>query len=206
MRTLHRCFTLLSIFALGLASTATASTSSKTAEDLQAAFNGESNAHARYMAFAQKADKERYGEVASLFRAAARAEEIHAANHAAVIRKLGAHPQAKLDRPIVKSTRENLEAAIKGESYERDTMYPEFINDARTAGLEEAVNTFTNARTAEAEHAKLFSEALNKLPQLKGSKSKSYYVCTVCGYTTAKLDFEICPSCFNPKEKYHKLS
>jgi rubrerythrin len=206
MRMLHTCFTLLSIFALGLASTAAASTSSKTVENLQAAFNGESNAHARYMAFAQKADRERYGEVASLFRAAARAEEIHAANHAAVIRKLGAQPHAKLEEPVVKSTRQNLETAIRGESYERDTMYPEFIQEARAAGLQDAVNTFNEARTAEAEHANLFAEELDKLPQLKGSKSKSYYVCTVCGYTTAKVDFESCPSCFSPKEKYHKLS
>jgi rubrerythrin len=206
MRMLNRCFTLLSVFTLGLASTVAASTSSTTVENLQAAFNGESNAHARYMAFAQKADRERYGEVASLFRAAARAEEIHAGNHAAVIRTLGAQPHAKLEKPVVKSTRENLETAIKGESYERDTMYPEFITEARAAGLQEAVNTFSEARTAEAEHAKLFAEALDTLPQLKGSKLKSFYVCTVCGYTTAKLDFESCPSCFSAKEKFHKLS
>src|ERR1019366_4733743 len=61
-------------------------------DNLQMAFNGESNAHHRYVAFAKKADDEGYGEVASLFRAAARAEEIHASNHSAVIRKLGAEP------------------------------------------------------------------------------------------------------------------
>ena len=67
----------------------------KTLDNLQAGFNGESNAHARYLAFAEKADQEEYGEVASLFRAAAKAEEFHAANHAAVIKKSGRYTPGK---------------------------------------------------------------------------------------------------------------
>ena len=84
-----------------------------TLDNLQTGFNGESNAHSRYLAFAEKADQEGYGEVASLFRAAAKAEEVHAANHAAVIKKMGGTAQAKIETPVVKSTKENLEAAIK---------------------------------------------------------------------------------------------
>ena len=177
-----------------------------TLDNLQAGFNGESNAHARYLAFAEKADQEGYGEVASLFRAAAKAEEVHAANHAAVIKSLGGTPQAKMETPVVKSTTENLEAAIKGESYERDTMYPEFLKQARAEGNRDAVQTFNFAKTAEAEHARLYSEALKNLPKLKGSKAKDYFVCTVCGYTTAKVDFSKCPSCFTHKDNYEKVS
>jgi len=178
----------------------------KTLDNLQAAFNGESNAHARYLAFAEKADQEEYGEVASLFRAAAKAEEVHAANHAAVIKNLGGSPQAKIETPVVKSTKENLEAALKGESYERDTMYPEFLKQARAEGNRDAVQSFNYAKTAEAEHAKLYSEALNNLAKLKGSKAKDYFVCTVCGYTTSQMDFSKCPSCFTHKDKYEKVS
>lgn len=178
----------------------------KTLENLQAAYNGESNAHVRYVAFADRADQEQFGEVASLFRAAAKAEEVHAANHAAVIKKLGGTPQAKIDTPVVKSTEENLQAAIKGESYERDTMYPEFLKQARAEGDRDAVQSLNYAKTAEAEHAKLYSKALNDLPTLKGSKSKDYFVCTVCGYTTAQMDFSKCPSCFTHKDKYDKVS
>jgi rubrerythrin len=177
-----------------------------TLDNLQAGFNGESNAHARYLAFAEKANQEGYGEVASLFRAAAKAEEVHAANHAAVIKNLGGTPQAKIETPVVKSTKENLEAAIKGESYERDTMYPEFLKQARAEGNRDAVQTFNYAKTAEGEHAKHYSEALNNLPKLKGSKAKDYFVCTVCGYTTPQLDFSKCPSCFTHKDKYEKVS
>lgn len=178
----------------------------QTIANLQAAFNGESNAHARYIEFAKKADAEGYGEIGSIFRAAAKAEEVHAANHAAVIKKMGATPEAKIETPAVKSTRENLEAAIKGETYERDKMYPEFIQQAKAARNTDALRTFNLAKTAEAEHAKIYTEALNNLAKLKGSKNKEYFVCTVCGFTTAKIDFSKCPSCFEPKEKYTSVS
>src|SRR3974377_2141144 len=124
-----------------------------TLDNLQAAFNGESNARARYLAFAEKADKEGYGAVASLFRAAARAEEIHARNHATVIKNLGGTPTADVKAPAVKSPKENLDAAIQGESYERDQMYPEFLKQARAEQKSAAVETFNLAKTAEAEHA-----------------------------------------------------
>lgn len=182
-----------------------ADSTNKTLDNLQAAFNGESNAHARYLAFAQKADQEGYGPVASLFRAAAKAEQIHADNHAAVIKKMGGTPSAKIEAPIVKSTKENLEAAIKGETYERDVMYPDFLRAARAERNTDAIQTFNYAKTAEAEHARLYTEALTKLPSLKGA-AVSYYVCSVCGYTTTNLDFSKCPSCFSPKEKYETVS
>ena len=199
---------LLGLVGLGLTSSEAvpAASSSATLDNLKAAFNGESNAHARYLAFAQKADEEGYGDVASLFRAAARAEQIHAANHAVVITKMGGTPEADVKEPEVKSTRENLQAAIKGESYERDTMYPEFIAQARKEGNRDALETLNFAKSAEIEHAKLYTAALGGLDGSKNSKGKTLYVCTVCGYTTEKVDFEKCPSCFNPKDKYVPVS
>ncbi len=192
---------------LGLAALPARSTAETTTlANLQTAFNGESNAHARYLAFAQKANEESYGEVASLFRAAAKAEEIHAANHAVVIKKMGGTPDAKIEAPDIKSTKENLEAAIKGETYERDTMYPDFLKQARAEGNREAVKTFNYAKAAEAEHAKLYTAALNKLAELKGSAAKTYNVCGVCGFTTEKVDFAKCPSCFSPTHMYQTVS
>jgi rubrerythrin len=172
-----------------------------TLENLQTAFNGESNAHARYLAFAQEADKEGYFQIASLFRAAARAEEIHANNHAQEIKALGGTPQAKVEALVVKSTKENLEAAIKGETYERDVMYPEFYKQARNAGIAGAVQTINYASAAEAEHAKLFTAALNNMATMR-VKGVTYYVCTICGYTTTNLDFAKCHTCYSPKDKY----
>lgn len=185
-------------FIVLFALTATAST---TLQNLQTAFNGESNAHARYLAFAQKADAEKYPQAAALFRAAARAEEVHAANHAVVIKMLKGTPEAKIDTPDVKTTAENLQAAIKGETYERDVMYPDFMKQARQEGNTEALQTFTLAKAAEAEHARLYTETAKNAGKMK-QVGKKYYVCTICGMTVTKIDFEKCPACFNPKEKY----
>ena len=156
---------------------------SLTLKNLQAAYNGESNAHTRYQAFAEKAKAEGYLQVASLFKAAATAEAIHAANHAAVIRKLGETPEAKIEKPEVKSTQENLAAAIKGESYERDTMYPQFIEQAKKENNKDAEQTFQFAVEAEKEHAKFYSQAKDNLKDWREAK-KVFYVCPECGYTT----------------------
>jgi rubrerythrin len=175
-----------------------------TLANLQAAYNGERNAHARYLTFAKKADDEGYAGVASLFRAAARAEEIHAANHAVVIKKLGAVAFAKLEKPEVKSTRENLQVAIKGETHERDQMYPAFIQQAERDQIADAVRTFKYALAAEAEHAKLYSEALKNPEAMK--TAMVFYVCPVCGFTTPTLGFEHCPTCATPKEHFEQVS
>jgi rubrerythrin len=177
----------------------------KTLQNLQVAYNGESNARARYLAFAQKAEADGYGKVASLFRAAARAEEIHANNHSEVIRQLGGTPTAEIKAPEVGGTAENLDAAIKGESYERDTMYPDFLNQARQDGVKEAFRSFNLARNAEAEHAKLYSQARSNLNAWKGGQ-QTFYVCPTCGFTTSDLSFEKCPSSFTPRDKFLAIS
>lgn len=177
----------------------------KTLVNLQAAYNGESNARLRYVAYANRAYVEGYGQVASLFRAAAEAEEIHMRNHAEVIRKMGAEPYTILEMPLLRSTKENLEyAADQGEAYERDTMYPEFIKQAQAESNEDAVRTFDLARKAEAQHFRLFTEALGNLENMKG-KSHPYYVCTACGYTTAEPPTGDCVSCSSASEKYQAV-
>lgn len=187
------------------APSAAADASGSTLANLQEAYNGESNAHVRYLAFAAKADEEGYTKVASIFRAAARAESIHAANHAAVIRDLGAEPAAVIDTPVVKITADNLRAAIAGESYERDTMYPEFIATARAERQKDALRSFNFAKEAEAGHAELYTQALDKLESMTGG-TLELAVCPVCGRTVTKLEGEKCPVCFTPTEKYISVS
>ncbi len=183
-----------------------AANAATTLENMQAAFNGESNAHLRYLAFAHRAEADGYGEVATLFRAAARAEQVHAANHAAVIKEMGAVPVSRIETLTVKSTRENLEEAIKGESYERDTMYPDFLRQARADRNERAIVSLNYARTAEIEHAKLYTAALHNLDSLKGTSHAMFYVCPTCGFTVRETNFEKCPSCFTAKESFETIS
>jgi rubrerythrin len=176
-----------------------------TLDNLQAAFNGESNAHATYLAFSAKAKAEGSQKTANLFAAAARAEEIHASNHAKVIRALGGEPKADVKKPQVASTRENLQAALKGESYERDIMYPGFLTQARKEGKADAIQTLNLARNAEIEHAKLYKQALDEFEGWKGA-SANFYVCPVCGWTSMALPAERCPSSFTPKARFQTIS
>jgi rubrerythrin len=108
-----------------------------------------------------------------------------------------------VERPTVKSTRENLAAAIKGETYERDEMYPGFIRQARSDGCGAAARTFSLALAAETEHAKLYTETLANLAHM--TASRLFYVCPVCGFTTSNSAFDRCPTCATPKERFEQI-
>jgi rubrerythrin len=204
MKTLKMFGILGMVAALGLGFamrlTAAEVVAKSTLDNLQAAYNGESNAKARYDAFAAKADAEGYKSVAALFRATSRSESIHAAKHPVAIKKLGAEPKAGIGKSDVKSTKENLEAALKGETYEKESMYPAFIKQADTDKNSGAVMSFKGALAAEVEHAKLFAQALKELDSWKEA-GKEFYVCTVCGFTMSKI-LPKCPVCAAPKSKF----
>ena len=176
-----------------------------TLRNLQAAFEGESNAHAKYAAFAVKADGEGLHGAASLFRAAARAEQIHADYHARVIRKFGSEPAAPIHPLHVKSTIENLNEARASERYEIDSMYPEFIREAKGHNNSAAVRSFECALEAEKTHARLFSEAIAVLDTGWLVGARNFYVCAVCGYTSETPEAERCPNCNLPWEKFEVI-
>ncbi|MGA2807804.1 MAG: rubrerythrin family protein [Terracidiphilus sp.] len=178
-----------------------------TVQNLLAAFEGESNAHAKYTAFASKADEDGLHGAASLFRAAGRAEQIHATNHARVIHQMGGHAECAIHPVEVKSTLENLKAALNGEQYEIDTMYPGFLEEAEEQKNTAAIRTFTGAMEAEKTHARLYSEAIALLVTGKKdswiAEARDFYVCPVCGYTSeTEEEHERCPVCKCPSEKF----
>jgi rubrerythrin len=180
-----------------------AKVSEQTLDNLNAAFQGESNAAQRYAAFARSADAEGHAQAAKLFRATARAESIHRDNHKEAILALGGKVKNfKLDEVKLGTTAENLQAAIKGESYERDTMYPDFLKKAKEDGAKEATRTLLYAEKAEAEHAKLYQSALDNLAK---EQAVPIYVCKVCGYTTTKLPGRNCPSCRESVSQYVRI-
>jgi rubrerythrin len=179
----------------------TAAPASKTLTNLLTAYEGESNASIKYTAFAIKAEVEGFLRAAALFRAAARAEQVHAVHHARIIAKLGGTPHANIHAPEVKSTRENLEAAKAGEEYERDVMYADFIKEAEASGHKDAVHSFTLALKAENVHAQLYGKALANLEAQR--VQTTFYVCLVCGEVTDNPeDAEHCPICNAPREKF----
>lgn len=162
----------------------------KSRANLWEAFKGESQANRKYLAFAQKAEEEGFKNVAKLFRAAAEAETIHALNH---LRTLGE----------IKSTRENLEAAINGETYEFTSMYPKMIEEAKEEKATAAERSFYFANEVEKIHAQLFKKALENLG--KEEKEVDYYVCKVCGYTVEGEPPEECPICKAKKSAFKKV-
>jgi rubrerythrin len=182
----------------------------QTVKNLLAAYEGESNAGAKYAAFAAKADAEGFHGAASLFRAASRAEQIHAANHAKVIVQLGGVVAASLHEQKIGTTLENLKVALDGENYEIDTMYPEFLEEAKKSNATGAVRSMTYAIEAEKTHSRLYGEAL-KLAQAgeKGSwiySTRDFYVCGVCGYTSEDPnEHEKCPVCNLKWEKFEVI-
>src|SRR5665647_706650 len=95
----------------------------KTVENLKGGIKGESTASAKYAAFAQKAREEGNDTIAKLFDAASKSESIHAANHRKVLEALGEKMDDFKPEFEVKTTAENLQAAIEGETYEVATMY-----------------------------------------------------------------------------------
>ncbi len=164
----------------------------KSEKNLKEAFAGESQANRKYLAFAQKAEKDGFPQVAKLFRAAAEAETVHAHNH---LRVMGG----------IKQTLENLKSAVEGEHYEFNKMYPDFLKDAIKEGNKDAERTFNYANEVEKIHHKLYEDALKSVETGKDLAKNDIFVCPVCGYTHEGAPPDKCPVCGTPKEKFKKI-
>jgi rubrerythrin len=163
-----------------------------TTENLKAAFAGESQANRKYLFFAEKAEEEGLKQVARLFRATADAETVHARAH---LRVLGG----------VKSTMENLQSAIDGESYEFSKMYPEFIKQAETEGSQAARRSFDLANQVEKIHHALYSKAFAAVREGNAIVEQAVHVCQVCGMTVEGESPDKCPVCGAPKKQFKKI-
>ena len=164
-----------------------------TTDNLQEAFAGESQANRKYLAFAKKAEADGFPQVAKLFRAAAEAETVHAHAH---LRVLGG----------VKSTAENVQAAIEGEGFEYKEMYPKFLAEAEQEGNQGAVHSFKNALAVEEIHYGLYSQALEAVQSGQDLPAAPIYVCGVCGNTVAGDAPDTCPVCGAPKSQFSEVS
>jgi rubrerythrin len=162
---------------------------SQTEQNLWDAFAGESQANRKYLAFAKKAEREGYPQVAKLFRAAAEAETVHAHAH---LRTLKA----------VESTAENLKTAVAGETHEFKKMYPEMIETAKAEGNTAAERSFNYANEVEKIHADLYQKALDNLGE---QEEVDYHVCSVCGYTCENEPPESCPVCNAKKTAFFEV-
>ena len=158
---------------------------------LKEAFAGESKAHMRNLAFAQKAEEDGFPQIARLFRAVADAERVHAAEY------------IKYLEGVIGETEDNLKAAFENEIKAKTDIYPPFIQEAFALQREDVAWSFSRARDVEERHAKLYKEALAAM--IKEQETK-YSVCQVCGYVfDGELPAE-CPVCKAKKENFKKIS
>lgn len=163
-----------------------------TRKNLQDAFAGESQAHLRYLVYAEAAEREGLTNVARLFRAASFSEQIHATNH---LRNLGG----------VTNTANHLRAGFGGEDFEVKEMYPAYMAVAELQEEKGALRSMTNAMEAEKVHAKLYTDAQAAVDAKKDAALPEIYVCEACGYTMEGEAPERCPICGAVHTRFRKF-
>jgi rubrerythrin len=171
----------------------------KTLSALMEAITGETQAAAKYRAFADAAEKEGHAGIAMVFRATADSEQQHAADQFALAQ--GWDPSVERPQPEeveAGTTKENLQAAIDGETYEFTEMYPRLREVADSEGILDARGIFTLAKLAEEVHAGIYKDLLDNIDNFNGEKYGAVYRCPECGniiYTTRP---NACPICGDP--------
>ena len=163
-----------------------------TNENLQAAFAGESQANRKYLAFAVKAERDGFPQVAKLFRSVAEAETIHAHAHLRAVKGIG-------------ETLENLQAALDGEAHEFKSMYPAFLEKALAEKNKPAEVSFRYALAVEEIHHGLYQRAFEAVKSGKDMSNESIYVCPVCGNTVLGGVPEKCDVCGVAGEKFQEI-
>ncbi|MCX7004011.1 MAG: rubrerythrin family protein [bacterium] len=161
----------------------------KTEQNLQAAFAGESQARNKYTYFASVAKKEGYEQIAEIFLETAENEKEHAKLHFKALSGIG-------------DTAANLKAAAAGEGYEWTTMYPDMAKDARAEGFDEIARMFEGIAKIEKTHQERYLALLKNLESgaVFEKAQKVKWRCRNCGfvYEGTKAP-EKCPVCQHPK-------
>ena len=165
---------------------------SMTEENLKAAFAGESQAHMRYLIFADVAEKEGRPSLARMFRSIAYAERVHATNHYRVLGQ-------------VRDSVPNLETCIEGENYEVAEMYPAYHAVAQLQGEKGAEQSTHFALEAEKIHAQWYTRAKQTVEDSGDIAIGDIYICCVCGHTVDGEAPEFCPVCGARREMFKKF-
>ena len=163
-----------------------------TNSNLQTAFAGESQAHIRYLYFAECAKKDGLANIARLFEAAPASEQIHAGNHLKAL-------------DGIQDTPSNLTAAAGGEEFEIEEMYPSYMAIAEQQAEKKAHRSMQHALQAEKVHLGLYRNASANLSAGKDIGAVEYYVCPVCGFTMEGDPPDICPVCGGRHENFRRF-
>ncbi|MDD3717682.1 MAG: rubrerythrin family protein [Actinomycetota bacterium] len=159
---------------------------------LNDAFAGESMAHMKYMLFADRAEQEGLTEMARMFRAIAYAELVHAGNHLDALGDL-------------KSTSDNIQSCIEGETFEIDEMYPVYNAAAKLQDEAGAVRSTHYALEAEKIHADWYKKSKGAVDGGEDVKVGAIQICSVCGHTREGEAPDKCPICGASREKFRQF-
>jgi rubrerythrin len=160
-----------------------------TEGNVNAALAGESQAHIKYLAFAEKAAAEKLPNISRAFKAASYSEQVHATNHLKTLSGIG-------------GTGENLLAAAGGENFEVEEMYPAYLAVARLQGEKTAETCLNWAMLAEKVHYGIYQEARKAVEAGKDIGFKPVHVCSNCGFTMEGDAPDKCPVCGVPRDKF----
>lgn len=163
-----------------------------TETNLWAAFAGESQAHMKYLNFAEKARRENLPNIARLFEATAYAEQVHASNHLRVLEG-------------VQDTAVNLREAKGGEDFEVDEMYPAYIASAEAQQESKALRSMNWALEAEKLHSQLYGVARAKAEDKNDIGAAEFWVCPNCGFTVEGDAPDVCPICGVKHDRFRKF-
>jgi desulfoferrodoxin-like iron-binding protein len=180
-------------------------TENLTSVNLMKAFAGESQARNKYEYFAKVAQKEGYRDIAEHFQRASDNEKVHAKLELALNNRMISNSEESFG-----NTKENLQMAIDGESYENLTMYPDFAQIAKEEGHKEAQRLFTGIGKIEIEHEKMFQMLLDRLEsesEFVSENEEEAWICEVCGHIHyGKKALKMCPVCKHPQEYQSRLN
>ncbi|CAG0970831.1 Rubrerythrin-2 [Anaerolineales bacterium] len=162
-----------------------------TLENLKEAFAGESQAVQKYHAFAEKAERDGFVNIAQLFRTAAAAEHIHALERFKAMDGIG-------------STAENLQAALEEETRASEVVYPPMLKQAEVDG-HKAGRMFGYTVEAETSHVRLYQMAWEAVENEKDLTETDFYLCPICGYIETGKPTDACPICGTKPNKFTKV-
>ena len=180
-------------------------TENLTLVNLMKSFAGESQARNKYEYFAKVAQKEGYRDIAEHFQRAANNEKVHAKLELSLHNRMKNDSENNFD-----DTKENLQMAIDGESYENLTMYPDFAKIAKDEGYNEAARLFSGIGKIEVEHENMFKMLLQRLEndaEFVSENEEEAWICEVCGHIHyGKKALKTCPVCKHPQEYQSRLN
>ncbi|MDR3310169.1 MAG: rubrerythrin family protein [Oscillospiraceae bacterium] len=164
---------------------------SKTWENLQTAYAGESQARVKYGYYASKARKDGYEQIADLFQLTSDNEK----EHAKIWFKL-------LHGGDVPDTLTNLGDAAAGENYEWTEMYAEFAKTAAEEGFSDIAAKFKQVGKIEKEHEERYRRLISNIETgaVFSREGDTVWICANCGHLhVGKKPPELCPVCAHPK-------